>query len=246
MNNSVKYYIFLFTRNYIPLAAYLTPYILETKKISKKDLLNKITHKLFIATIFTSMLAPFFIEAFGKKLICVIDNLIECSVYLIFLFMSQRNTFLCELAGILHGITKSLESISKSIMYDGDPKRSAEKYAIYSVIKQSSSTISAISGQELFYMTNSYSILVYLSLISMIFSLIYSIFFLEELEQKHFDLNALISPKKIFMELKTELNQSVILFSIFYIISTTLLIALSVYSTYIFMERQNEIDIYSS
>ncbi|RVD92614.1 hypothetical protein TUBRATIS_008750 [Tubulinosema ratisbonensis] len=246
MNNTTKYFIFLFTRNYIPITSYLTPYTLENKEISKKNLLNRITHKLFIATIITSVITPFFIEAFGKKLICVCDNLIECVVYLIFLFMPKRNLILCELAGILHGITKSLESISKSIMYDGDPKKSAQKYAIYSIVKQVSSTLAAISGQEMFYMTNSYSILVYTSLLSVFFSFFFALFCLEELEKKTFDLQSLYSPKKLFLELKNELSFDVCVFSLFYVISTTLLISLSVYSSYIFMERKNELDIYSS
>ena len=202
--------------------SFMVPYLIETKKLSKEVVVTKITHNIFIATIFTAFISIFIIDQFGYKAICVANSLIEGFVYLILFFMKEKQVIFGQTAGILHGVTKSLEMVSKSIIYSGE-KRENSQYGNYSAIKSFSSIVANIMGQEFFYLTGRHDVSLYLTGISLIMSIFFSF----------------MIPNCSKIRLKTaNFKAEHLIFSFFYVISNLFFISTIVYSSYIFIERK--------
>lgn len=242
MNINKPYFTFLAFRNFVPISSFTVPHLMESKGFTEKEVMNRITHCVFIFSILTAVAAIFITNVLGKKAICIIDAAIELIVCFILMLMGKRAFFLGQLAGSLHGVTKSLEVVSKSIMYSGDVKDPSSKYAIYTLVKHTAIIASGIFGQEFYFMTRSHWLSILLSIMSLCAS-IFSGFMLPE---------PTIADKKnnghgeITTAVMKAYTAPVSVFCVLNVISSTLFIATSCYSTYIFIERRKGVNIASN
>lgn len=242
MNTNKAYFTFLAFRNFIPISSFTVPHLIESKGFTEKEVMNRITHCVFIFSIITAFTAIFLTNVLGKKTICIMDAGIELVVYVILILMGKRAFFLGQLAGSLHGITKSLEVVSKSIMYSKNTTDFATKYRDYTLVKHTSVIASGIFGQEFYFMTRSHHLSIMFSIVSLCVSIVCGSFLLEykapEMNRNEFF--------KTFAATVEAYTMPVTVFCILNVISSTLLIATSCYSTYIFIERRKGIDIASN
>lgn len=242
MNANKAYFIFLAFRNFIPISSFTVPHLIESKGFTEKEVMNRITHCVFIFSILTAFAAIFITNVLGKKTICIMDAAIELGVYIILMTMGKRALFLGQLAGSLHGITKSLEVVSKSIMYSKNTTDFSSKYRDYTLVKHTAVIASGIFGQEFYFMTRSHHLSIMFSILSLCVSIICGSFLLESkaTETNH---NGFF---KTFAAIIKAYTMPVTMFCVLNVISSTLLIATSCYSTYIFIERRKGIDIASN
>lgn len=242
MNTNKAYFTFLAFRNFMPISSFTIPHLIESKGFTEKEVMNKITHCVFIFSILTAFAAIFITNVLGKKTICIMDATIELVVYVILMLMGKRAFFLGQLAGSLHGITKSLEVVSKAIMYSKNTTHVASKYRDYTLVKHTAIIASGIFGQEFYFMTRSHQLSIVFSIVSLCVSIVCGSFLPEPDAPKARDSGLFKALAAILKAYTTPVT----VFCVLNVISSTLLIATSCYSTYIFIERRKGIDIASN
>lgn len=241
MDGSKSYFVFVAFRNFVPMSSFMIPYMIENKNFTMKEVMNKITHCVFILSIVTAVVSIFITDVLGKKTICILDAGIELLVSLIMLLMGQRSFLLGQITGGLHGVTKSLETISKSIMYSSSDTNRGSAYANYTVVKYTSAILSCVCGQELYFMTHSHKLSVIVSTGTLSIAFIYSFMLGKS------DIDRMSGwYEETVKTIKGPHRESVIIFCLLNVISNTLLIATSCYSTYIFIERKKGVEIASN
>lgn len=238
--SDVAYFVFLVFRNFIPMSPFMVPYLIENKHFTKKEVMNNITHCVFVFSIMTAIAAIFITDILGRKAVCIIDAAIELLVCIIMVFMRKRSFILGKIAGSLHGVTKSLETVSKSIMYMGGGDGSA-KYSNYVLFKHTSMVIAGVCGQELYLMTQSHKFSIVVSMCSLALSVLCGL----QLPSVSSAKNA-ATWANVRDAFNLRKNAREFTFCLLNITSSIFLIATSCYSTYIFIERGAGINIVSN
>ncbi|KAF7680946.1 hypothetical protein TCON_2437 [Astathelohania contejeani] len=246
--NTVLYFHYA-TRAFTPIVSFMTPFLIEKKKFTNRDIYDKITPCFFISSLFTPLLAPFIADYIGNKGGTIFETFIELMVYIIFFLMPPKNIRIGMLTGVMHGATSAMASIFKGIILEIMPnhKNRSEVLADQALIKRVSSVAASWIGQDINFSTGDNTCNLYISFFMMLSSFILSIFIPtpkgNSIKEKSLIEIFLSGWEETCSKFYTIYSKPILIFSILNIISSSLYIAFAIYSSNIFIERKKEVDI---
>lgn len=220
----------------------MTPYLIETKKFTNKEIFNKITPFFFVASLFASLFGPVLVSLIGNKYTILLDTGLEMVSYAIFHFMPERSFLLASITGMLHGAVTSLGSLSKGILLDNKKNIEVEKmYRDHQIIKKFFSVISSWLGQDLKYATGSHRCSLIFSSITLTLSFFLCIAIPDAPSESKKNLLAELN-NDILGQMRSIYTNDVLFFSILNVIGSSLYISFAMYSASIFIQRKKEVD----
>lgn len=238
-------YAFFIARYFVPMTIFMTPYLIEQKKFTNKEIFNKITPFFFIASLFASLLGSVLVSKIGNKFTLLIDTGLELICYVIFYLMPERSFAWCIVTGLLHGVVTSFGSLTKGILMENKPPEvDREKmFREHATIKKLCGVFASWMGQDMKYSTGTHHCNLLFSFCTLIlsFCICYAIPEASTKEEKKNFLEVLFSGS-FLKQIREIYDCDVAFFSLLNIIGSTLYISFAMYSASLFIERKKDID----
>ncbi|KRH92574.1 Major Facilitator Superfamily (MFS) [Pseudoloma neurophilia] len=221
-----RIFIFHALKFFSPIVPFITPYFIEQKKIPNARFHSEVIPCFFISSFIATIIGPFFIEYFGEKPVLIVEAFLEIIFLVCFFFIPTNGILPLIVITCLHGANTSLGVLTKRLIFaEGGVK--AVVNSTFNMIKRSSSILSGLVGQDLFFSSGNYVPSLILSILTSSLAGIVSFFLIspENKKSEHVGTIPLFSNQTIF-------------FSAIYIVGSTVYIAFSVYSASVFIERR--------
>ncbi|EJW02033.1 hypothetical protein EDEG_03517 [Edhazardia aedis USNM 41457] len=237
-------YLYLAVRHFVPITTFLTPYLIEKKKFTNKEVFNKITHFFFIASLFASMYGPIIIKGIGNMNVMLLETFLEIVNCFILYFMGDRMLRDARIVSIFHGTASSFTTIGKGILLELKPPHKADKdmIAANGLIKRIGGVLSSWIGQDLKYSTGEHQANLLFSLFMLVLSFGIGLFVPSKYKSGGANLFEFFTSKESLETLMDIYNGRVIFFCLLNIIGSTLYICFAIYSVSIFIERKKDVD----
>ncbi|EPR79478.1 hypothetical protein SLOPH_1825 [Spraguea lophii 42_110] len=249
MSDITSFYSFTFLRNITPIVPFLTPYLIQNKKIANKDVHNKLIPWFFISSLLLALSGSFLVRAVGNKMCILIDTVCDLALNVIFLMMPNESIVFGALGCFLHGVSTSLASISKCIVYEIEPEKQKRNYIIsnYNLIKKLCSLGAAWFAQDMYFSCGTNKPSLYTTMMFLVGSLVSGMFIPENKGVQKVRDNIFVSfyNNGVFNTLGEIYYPKVLFFSLIQIIGSSLYISFSIYSSNVFIERRKNIDVSS-
>lgn len=240
----IVFAVFAF-RYFIPMTIFMTPYLIEKKQFTNKEIFNVITPFFFIASLFAAIFGPMLTGWFSSKFTLCMNALLELICYAIFYFMPERNFPCAIVSGLVHGMVTALTMQAKPVLLDNKPSYIDESsmMLIYNFIKKFCGVFSSWLGQDLKYATGNHQSSLMVSTGTMSLSLILC-FFIKNQNQgiKKENFAEMLVSAEGYYKIWQIYTRDVIYFSCLNIIGSSLYIAFALYSASMFIERKKDID----
>ncbi|KAM0677582.1 hypothetical protein BDAP_001909 [Binucleata daphniae] len=227
------------------MTVFMTPYLIEKKKFTNKEIFNKITPFFFVSSLFASFFGPVLVSFIGNKYTLLFETGLELITYFIFYFMPERSFFYATLTGLFHGIVTSLGSLTKGILLEHKPDRFENEvmYRDHNTIKKSCGVLSSWIGQDIKSITQSHQANLVFSFVTLLSSLGLCAKIPDTgIREKKSNLASIIFSRDAFTKIRDIYTNQVLYFSILNIIGSTLYICFAMYSANIFIARKKEVD----
>lgn len=235
-------YTFFGLRYFVPMTSFMSPYLIETKKFSNKEIFNRITPYFFVASLFASLFGPIVVSLIGNKYTLLLDTFLEMMVYLVFYYMPERSFLLASITGMFHGTVTSFGSLSKGILLDHKASLPVEEMLRnYQTVKKITSVISAWLGQDMKYATGSHRCSLIFSGLTLILSFIVCAMIPNAGASYKKNILAEIN-NDFFGQIRSIYTNDVLFFSILNVIGSSLYISFAMYSASIFIQRRKDVD----
>lgn len=238
-------YAFFAVRYFVPMTIFMTPFLIESKKFTNKEIFNAITPFFFIASLFASLLGPVLVSKFGNKFVLLVDTGLELVCYTIFYYMPERSFALTVVTGLLHGIVTSFGSLTKGILMDNKPEAASKEkmFREHAAIKKFCGVLSSWMGQDMKYATGSHQCNLLFSFFTLCSSFVLCLF----VPESHIDgskkkLLELMFQGSFYSSMREIYTNDVLYFSLLNVIGSTLYISFAMYSASLFIERKKELD----
>lgn len=231
-------------RYFVPMTIFMTPYLIEKKKFTNKEIFNVITPFFFLASLFASIFGPMLMSWFGSKWTLCMNSALELVCYAIFYFMLPRS-FACAIAaGFIHGLVSALTTQSKPILFENRPDYIQKKtmLLIYIFIKKSCGVVSSWLGQDLKYATGNHQSSLMVSAFTMSLSLVLCVFIRDPKGKEKEDFAKILFSGAAFERIGRIYTRDILYFSCLNIIGSSLYIAFALYSASMFIERKKDVD----
>lgn len=238
-------YAFYTARYFVPMTIFMTPFLIEKKKFTNKEIFNKITPFFFISSLFASFFGPVLVSYIGNKFTLLFETGLEIITYCIFFAMPERSFFCAILTGLFHGVVTSLGSLTKGILIEHKPDHFNKErmYRDHSAIKKTCGVLSSWIGQDMKYATQSHQANLLFSFMTLTSSFgLCGIVPDTGFRKNDTNLLTMLFSGSAYSQLRTIYNNEVLYFSILNVIGSTLYICFAMYSANIFIARKKAID----
>ncbi|ADM12648.1 uncharacterized protein Eint_111490 [Encephalitozoon intestinalis ATCC 50506] len=242
MSWTIKLYQYFGLKSFTPFLSFMVPYLVEQKGFHNRELHNNFSPLFFMSSIVVSLFSFLIIELLGNKMSLFVDTFIEILVYLIFMFMPFKNTFLTKTVYVLHGATTSFGVVMKSILNSTAEEKEDKKVILSTAIniKTSVGVISSWIGQDIIMCGGNHFVNISISLLGLSLALL-TVLLLpatspSKKEEKFIDY--MWNPMDAWKKIKDTYKSHVVLVSLLSSSASILYICLSFYSAGIFLEKR--------
>ncbi|AFM99422.1 hypothetical protein EHEL_111490 [Encephalitozoon hellem ATCC 50504] len=242
MSWTVRLYQYFGLKSFTPFLSFMVPYLVEQKGFHNRELHNNFSPLFFTSSIIVSLTSFLIIELLGNRMSLFVDTLIEMVVYMIFMFMPFRCSFLTAIAYLLHGATTSFGVVTKSILNSTAGRKEDRKVVLSTAIniKTFVSVVSSWIGQDIIMCGGSHRVNILISLFGLSLALLTTLLLPltspNKEEEKFIDY--IQSPTEVWRKVKSTYRSRVMLASLLSSSASILYICLSFYSAGIFLEKR--------
>ncbi|KAH9410691.1 hypothetical protein HK407_12g18230 [Ordospora pajunii] len=243
---TTRLYQYFTFKSFTPFLSFMVPYLVEKKGFSIDEMHNSFSPLFFISSTAVSLVSFLIIELLGNRMSLFVDTLLEIIVYLIFIFMPFRSTFLVSTAYVLHGATTSFGVVMKSIL-SSTAGKNEDKNVILSTatsIKTFVSVISSWLGQDIIMCGGTHLVNMCVSLSGLSLALLTTLTLPgtgHRVEKAKF-VDSIKAPTQMWSMMKDAYAKDVIVASTLSSSAGILYICLSFYSAGIFLEKRSGIE----
>ncbi|AFN84130.1 hypothetical protein EROM_111490 [Encephalitozoon romaleae SJ-2008] len=242
MSWTVRLYQYFGLKSFTPFLSFMVPYLVEQKGFRNGELHNNFSPLFFTSSIIVSLTSFLIIELLGNRMSLFVDTFIEVVVYLIFMFMPFRNSFLTATVYVLHGATTSFGVVMKSIL-NSTAERKEDRKVILSTainIKTSVSVVSSWIGQDIIMCGGCHRVNILISLLGLFLALLTTFLLPATVPNKEEErlIDYMWNLSEAWKKIKSTYKPSVVLASLLSSSASILYICLSFYSAGIFLEKK--------
>ncbi|KAM0686827.1 hypothetical protein COBT_001942 [Conglomerata obtusa] len=236
---------FYIARYFVPMTLFMTPYLIEKKKFTNKEVFNNITPFFFISSLVASFFGPVLVYYIGNQKTILFETGVELLTYVIFFYMPERSFSLAILTGLFHGMVTALGSLTKGILLENMPShlKKDDMLARHVGIKKACGVFSSWIGQDMKFVTQSHQANLLFSFMTLFVSFGICTFIPSgEHRKPGGNLLILLASSDRYEKIRAIYTNECLIFSLLHIIGSTLYICFAMYSANIFIARKKDAD----